>query len=300
MQFINGPLTSASRTMPQWNKVDAITDWSVAEEEHVYQPGHGDPYSFETSTSSGKVTTRWYFPGVRDQTRAFTVRYTLKGALWIDPAGDRFHWTLFEYASPITSTRMLLHLPRRFEVEELKFTTYSNHRLLDGQTIEFAFSGSGSEFDVQFPHGTVTAQPPAWQKAEAQSSNALRLMLIAIVVCGIVTVTAGIWLRRLTQRQGVKPAKLVVAIAVLAPSAVCTAISLPAVAGGTLVSTMSREFLILVFAGWTIPALLVLLIGYGRGGAGAGGWSGGGDFGGGGGYDGGGGGGDSGGSSGFD
>ena len=118
---------------------------------------------------------KWYFTPATDQERTFGLRYTLHGALGIDPAGDELYWKFIERdrSYPIESATVRVHLPAAFEVGQLQARTYrdgapgTGGRIVDGRTVEFTGGPfpSGVEWEVRsgFPHGAVSATPPAWQ-----------------------------------------------------------------------------------------------------------------------------------------
>ncbi len=186
VQFSGGPFTSAFRSIPL-NKVTSIDGWRVADETQSYQQvnkgSSKQPYTFEYTIGDGLMKATWFFPSTTDQTRTFKVGYTLHGALRIDPAGDQFYWKFIEAdrGYTINTSQVVLHLPAKFDSNQLKFTMYQNGveqfgaRWVDAQTLEFtggSFAG-GVEWEIraQFPHGVVTASAPAWQANENQTSD---------------------------------------------------------------------------------------------------------------------------------
>jgi len=185
VQFHGTPAyTYAYREIPL-NKVEDITDWGVSEngKEYVRSDNKGaDTFTLERKGVGRHKSIRitWYFPPTEDAIRVFTLSYTLKGALWIDKDFDRFFWKFIESdrSYTIESATVKLHLPARFQPQELHLATFLNAKeqsgtaMLqpDGQTIVFhsgPFPG-GTEWEIQatWPHGYVKAAPPAWEKEE--------------------------------------------------------------------------------------------------------------------------------------
>lgn len=175
VKFSGGPFTSAFLTI-SLSKVDAVTEWSIAEGELVYHAGHEIPNSLETSGNCAEATARWYFSETHDQTRTFTVRYTLKGTLWIRPAKDQLYWMFIEAKRdyPIQSARVIVHLPPGLRADQIETATESNSKQGPGartvNTQTLAFTGGpfpGGKYwaiGLVFPHGIVDADLSRWQQ----------------------------------------------------------------------------------------------------------------------------------------
>ncbi len=178
------PFTYAYREIPL-NKVEDITDWSVAENGREYVRSGGKEAGTFNLERNGvgrhkSIRITWHFPPTENSTRVFTLSYTLKGALWIDQDFDRFFWKFIESdrSYTIESATVKLHLPARFQPQDVHLATFLNAKEQsgtarlqpDGQTIVFhsgPFPG-GTEWEIQatWPHGFVRAAPPSWEKEE--------------------------------------------------------------------------------------------------------------------------------------
>jgi len=177
VQFSGGPFSSAFRTIPL-NRVEDITAWGVTEAGETFRErSSNDPYSFQASEDTRSHTLKWYFTPATNQERTFGVSYTLKGALGIDPIGDELYWKFIERDRPypIQSATVRVHLPAPFDTGQLQAAAYrdgvagTGGRIVDGRTVEFTGGpfpgGVGWEVRSKFPHGAVSASPPAWQIA---------------------------------------------------------------------------------------------------------------------------------------
>ncbi|HNP72781.1 MAG TPA: DUF2207 domain-containing protein, partial [Kouleothrix sp.] len=178
-QFQGGPFHLAFRSIPL-NRVESIDGWSVSEGTQNYLQVSGEnPFTFNVAPNGGEQKITWYFPSTTDQTRTFTLRYRLRGALRIYPDGDQFFWKFIESDRQYTinDSRVAVHMPQGLPPSQLKVASYRNSttetghaRVDEDGTAVFdgrAF-GSGDEWEVrvQFPHGVVSASPPAWQAAD--------------------------------------------------------------------------------------------------------------------------------------
>lgn len=179
VEFQYGTFTFAFREIPK-NKLREISDWSVSEGDRIFEKGlRTDSFSVDETDEKYKIT--WRFPATNQGANAysdvhtFTLKYTLHGAMRVYPQGDQFWWKFVEAdrAYTIASSRVILHLPQEFPVDQIKATTYLNYnetygaRVIDGKTIEFNGGPFPSdvfwEIRAQFPH-VIPAPPEEWQK----------------------------------------------------------------------------------------------------------------------------------------
>ncbi len=204
VQFIGGSFTFAYRGIEQ-GRFDSISDWGVSEGGRAYvQSSSGAANTYELYTENNQEFIKWHFSPTSNQTRTFTVQYTVHGGVRIYPGGDQFDWNFIESDRQysIRASTVTLHLPANFaeQLNQLKATTYRNGaenssaaRVADGQTIIFSGanfdSGDQWELRAQFPHSAISAAAPAWQVAEDQRAQmqpvfsfvALAFSLIALV-----------------------------------------------------------------------------------------------------------------------
>lgn len=250
VRFIGGPFTQAFRAIPL-NKVTAIQAWSVSENGQAYRQAPGArPGTFTVTQEEGAVTARWHFPPTSDQTRTFLLGYTLRGALRIYPAGDQFYWKFIESdrGYPIQSASVALRLPAEAAPADLKLATYLNSseqpgaRILDRRTIQFSggpfTAGDVWEIRVQFPHGLVTALPPAWQLAEPSAALVTALNVLGVLLAGLGVLTGGALLLRYRRRNPVEIREPVYAPPAPLPPAVAGALTLGSINEMHLVATL--------------------------------------------------------------
>lgn len=174
-RFTGGPFTFATRGVGL-DKVEAVTDMSVSEGGRPYQATTSGttPGTYQVYREGNQQIIKWYYTPTTNQTRTFTIRYTLRGALRIYDGGDQFWWHVIESSRGyvINTATITVRLPASFPLDQIKAavtTGRGNATIRDGQTVVFTASnlrdGEGLEVRVQFPHGVVTAAPPSWQAA---------------------------------------------------------------------------------------------------------------------------------------
>ncbi len=190
------------------DRIDDIVDVSVGEPNTTYQrstSGQANTYTASKRlTDNGQVMRiEWVFPPTSTQ-RTFVLRYRLVGALRIHEGGDQLYLTALpdQRAGPIQASRVTVRLPAAVAQSDIRAEAATSGRntqtgqVTDGQTVVFETRNVSPndrfEVRVQFPHGLVTAQPPAWQaRVEAQEVDAERAANIAAVVNLFALVLAG-------------------------------------------------------------------------------------------------------------
>ena len=215
VRFIGGPFRFAFRSIPL-NRVEAITDWGVSEGAQPYgEAADQKPATFTLSADKASRTITWYFEPTSDGARTFALAYTLHGALRIYPAGDQFFWTFVESDRqyPITASQVTVSLPASFPLDALRTQTYMKTveagagRIVDGRTVAFTggpfASGAGRETRVQFPHGAISAAPPAWQeRADRVAAMQPVYNLVSLVLALLILVGGGLGLYLLWYTRG--------------------------------------------------------------------------------------------------
>ena len=87
----DGEFSWANYEMPrnQFSRMDSIL---VKESGRVYRQNNSeDPRTYQVERSSGSINIRWNFEA-RDESRTFTIAYTLHGALDIGPEWSQLNW----------------------------------------------------------------------------------------------------------------------------------------------------------------------------------------------------------------
>src|SRR5207248_2266860 len=156
----------------------------------------------------------WWFPATTNASRVFEIRYRAEGVIRIYPDGDQVYWQAIpgDLEYPVRAASVTVHTPGDAE----RAAAYPERRnvaitQLDPRTMRFTTSdlparGGGLVVRAQFPHGLVSAQPPAWQ-AEADRADwlnqnlrpalnfVLLLLGLLIPVAGLVALGA-LWMTR--------------------------------------------------------------------------------------------------------
>jgi uncharacterized membrane protein len=200
VRFIGGPFHDAFRAIPL-TRVEGIDGWGVAENGQAFgngPNGAGERY-FVVDNGGNQSKITWYFSPTTDQTRTFTLSYTLHGALRIYGGGDQFFWKFVESDRqyPLNAARVIVHLPAAFPADRIRATTYLNGhehasgaRRINGDTISFQGGpfAPGQEWEIrtQFPHGAVTATAPTWQVSEDRQPvfNLVALVVAMLALIG--------------------------------------------------------------------------------------------------------------------
>jgi len=87
--YTSGEFHYGYREIPT-DKLERITDVEVWEGDRQYQRGYGSDYTYETFyNEDGDFVIKWYYPGYRDSTHTYTIKYTVKGALRFYERGDQ-------------------------------------------------------------------------------------------------------------------------------------------------------------------------------------------------------------------
>ncbi len=188
VNFSNGTSRFGFTEIPL-TRVDNIRDVTVGEPNQPYrnstsqQPNTYKVTRQTASDGSGEDVIRidWYYlPASGNKT--FVIKYRVEGGLWIIPAGDQLYWTAIRGNRPgsVAASNVTVHLPQPAPADQIKAQaavsarTETDGKILDGQTIQFTppvlplSRNDFFEVRVQFPHGMVSAAPPAWQAAAEQ------------------------------------------------------------------------------------------------------------------------------------
>jgi hypothetical protein len=141
------------------------------------------PRTFVTSVQDGRLRIDWWFPETRGQARTFSLSYRVYGGLRVYSAGDQLFWKAI-YSNrpyPIEAASVRVEFPGPVPQTELKWAVYPARQRVQVEqpdratllvrTLHGLAANEGLEVRVQFPHGLVQAQPPAWQ-AQADREDA--------------------------------------------------------------------------------------------------------------------------------
>ena len=187
--YTSGRFSFGYREIPT-GRLEGITDVEVWEGERQYQRGSGGDYTYETFyNDDGDFTVKWYYPGYRDSTHAYTIKYTVKGGLRFYEEGDQLFWKAVfpDRDVPVLASVVTVHLSAAFDPDQLVIAAYDGPR---GERQDVQIQNKGSEviftagrtqpdheleMRVQFPHGVVQGAPPAWQAAHDRKADHIRI-----------------------------------------------------------------------------------------------------------------------------
>ncbi len=169
INFTSGSFTFGYRDINQ-SRLTGVQNVQVTEGNST------TPLRIETTTSdAGAYRIKYYFSrAAQNETRTFNIAYTIKGATRYYDAGDQVYWACV-YADrngfSVLNSRSTIRLPNGTTASDA--ATYGPQATMTGQgeSIVTATANeaipSGKEFEVrvQFPHGVITGNAPAWQQA---------------------------------------------------------------------------------------------------------------------------------------
>lgn len=206
VQFKGGRFTFAFRGIAL-NRVVSIDEFQVSEDGSVFrQTNDSTAGSFTTYIENSEQFVKWFFVAY-GESRNFDLQYTLHGALRLYSGGDQFWWKVIESdrGYTIQNTTVTVRLPQAIPPDQLRAaitTGRGTTSVRDGQTIVFSSGdlkpGNELEVRVQFPHGIVNADPPAWQAsadyevaALAERERARATHDLVFLFTGFVIILAG-------------------------------------------------------------------------------------------------------------
>ncbi len=178
--FTSGSFHFGYRAIPL-DRVEDITNLQVFERQGDRLMPFAESSSENENTfrsfvnDSNELVIYWYFPYTSGTTHTYVLRYVVKGGLRIYDEGDQVWWKAIppDRGFPITSSQVKVTLPATFNPDQLKYESYgavSSVYNPNGSTVIFTasdiFAGDEMEVQVQFPHGMVSADVPAWQSAD--------------------------------------------------------------------------------------------------------------------------------------
>jgi uncharacterized membrane protein YgcG len=179
IEFTGGAFRFGFAAIPL-DRAEDITDISVSElidgAEQPYTPDSTGDYGFIAAVNEGNLEITWYFPPTRNSRHTYILRYRVIGGLRIYEGGDQVWWKAIpgDHNFPIRSATATVRLPQTFPKNELVVESYgapvTNISYTDRGAVVFKAQdippGQELEVRVQFPHGVVQGNPPAWQAAD--------------------------------------------------------------------------------------------------------------------------------------
>lgn len=183
IEFIGGPFTFGYRNIPI-DQFEELTDFAVREGSVVYQQARTEqPNTFYVTENGGEYVVNWFFPSTVNQTRVFTVQYTVVGGIIINSeVGERFFWKAVgpDHDFPIETSTVIVRMPPGEQIDTSIDPFYYG---VDAQATVAPDLGSVTyqvnyipadqyfEVGVRFPHGIVPNAVPSWQAAYEEEQN---------------------------------------------------------------------------------------------------------------------------------
>lgn len=219
IEFIGGDFTFGYRNITI-DQFENIRDIQVREGGVAYTENQSEsPNTFYWTKNSSEYVINWFYPATRDQTRTFTVEYTVEGGLIIgdnDPetGGDRFFWKAVggDHAFPIESSTVMVHLPQGATVNTggsrapASFGPSSRSQSIAGDQRSVTYiaqnipANQWFEVGVNFTHGVVPDVKPSWQNAyereqrQQEVANVVNLFIGAGSVLLLIVGLFGVYL----------------------------------------------------------------------------------------------------------
>jgi uncharacterized membrane protein len=190
-------------------RTDGVEVLEVGEEGRPYERGHGEKdYTYVVEENKDYVRVRWYYPKVTDDKRTFYIRYRAIGAVRRYEGGDQVWWKALpeKHGYEIRQSRVVVYLPEGAVVERAE--AYGPARYMvegGGKVVRFEaerplWADESFEVRVQFPHGIISPEVPAWQakgeriEEEEERRQAMFLVAIGILFVAMTSVGAyGVW-----------------------------------------------------------------------------------------------------------
>lgn len=178
--FTSGTFTFGFAVIPL-DKTTGISDIAISEpggQAYTQTSYGGTDYTFTAEDNGGEKEIYWYFPAVANDTRVYDLSYTVHGGVRIYDAGDKLQWVAIDNQRdfPIREASTTVYLPRGAKFQIIDSSGINTHwqQSGDGTSVTFVADREMSpsdrmEIGVEFTHGVVPAQAPAWQAAVDQA-----------------------------------------------------------------------------------------------------------------------------------
>jgi uncharacterized membrane protein YgcG len=203
-----GSFRKGSREIPL-GRTDGIEVLEVGEEGRPYERGHGEKdYTYVVEENKDYVRVRWYYPELRDDKRTFYIRYRAIGAVRRYEGGDQVWWKALseKHGYEIRQSRVVVYLPEGAVVQRAEAYGPARYMVEEGgKVVRFEaerplVADESFEVRVQFPHGIISPEVPAWQaeeervKEEEERRQAMFLVAIGILFVAMTSMVAyGVW-----------------------------------------------------------------------------------------------------------
>ncbi len=177
-------------------RTEGIVILDLRDDQGVYRrEASGQPFTYEVEESGDTIIVRWFFPPTTSTVRTFHLRYRVRGAVRRYPEGDQLWWNPLpaEHAYEIRSSTVTVFLPPGAIAQRIAAYGPADGMVLEnGQTVRFQARrplqpDESFEIRVQFPHGILPPEPPAWQVWE----DRLPLYNLGLLALGLLMLVGG-------------------------------------------------------------------------------------------------------------
>ena len=151
------------------DKVDSIENVAVFEE--------GTQLSATTYVKNNRLWIKWQHELNPPESHTFTVKYRVKGGLYLREREDKVYWVYWEAIfknrdAPIQGSKVTVRLPVALAGHILSFQSFgvpTDAQQIDPRTVEFTSQrqldlGEESLVLVTFPYGVLNISPSKWQQ----------------------------------------------------------------------------------------------------------------------------------------
>jgi uncharacterized membrane protein len=208
ISFTSGTFTFGFAAIPL-DRVENLTDIRVFEQQgdrlREYAPSASQqPYTFTTFVENNEQIIRWYFPPTANSTHIFELHYRVQGGLRIYEGGDQVCWKAIatDHNFPIRHSLVRVNLPASFNPDQLVVQSYGAEaasQVANGSTVVFNAANIPAdqelEVRVQFPHGIVQGEAPAWQSADDRQRELQErfgpILDLGFIVLGMIALFGG-------------------------------------------------------------------------------------------------------------
>lgn len=181
--FEGGPFTQGFATIPL-ARIEDIDNIQVLEDGQPYRAGSDTPGTYSARITGGEVEILWWFDPAIDESREFTIRYDVAGAVRVYDDRQQLWWRAIDedFIANVNASLVTVNLPEPVPQEQLSVAFYT----LGDVDVEYAVTsqtqvqwtatgieqGEALEARIEFPPITAAAVP-AWQaRDDAQRERA--------------------------------------------------------------------------------------------------------------------------------
>ena len=219
LEFAGAPFTFGFRSIPigRSGNNDGITNVSVREGDLVYSESFSNaPGTFEVVEQGDEARINWYFEpalGARTYTFSYTVLGAVRTGTSEEGSGDQIFWTVIpsDHPARVDSSTTTITLPdgvypqkytgtddylveaylNNQPTTDVQITVSEDERVVTYEALRSIMPGEKLDVRVQFPHGLLPIETPAWQSSE-QRDDVVGLATLAVSLLLLVAGPLGV------------------------------------------------------------------------------------------------------------